>query len=79
MQVMIDIPEKFYDMACNFPNVLDGCYAQYIRKGKIVPKGHWNVDGHHYRCSNCGKTLAIVINESDEDLVACPFCRADMI
>ena len=42
------------------------------------PKGKWIVDGHHYICSNCGKTLALMFSECDDDLIGCPFCLADM-
>lgn len=41
--------------------------------------GHWIIDGHHYKCSQCGKTLAIMFSETDDDdLIGCPFCLADM-
>ena len=41
--------------------------------------GHWIIDGHHYKCSRCGKTLAIMFSETDDDdLIGCPFCLADM-
>ena len=43
------------------------------------PKGEWIIDGHHYKCSRCGKTLAIMFSETDDDdLIGCPFCLADM-
>lgn len=43
------------------------------------PQGEWIVDGHHYKCSRCGKTLAIMFSETDaDDLIGCPFCLADM-
>ena len=42
------------------------------------PQGEWIIDGHHYKCSICGKTLAIIPNESDDDLIGCPYCLADM-
>lgn len=43
------------------------------------PHGEWIIDGHHYKCSRCGKTLAIMFSETDEDdLIGCPFCLADM-
>ena len=34
----------------------------------------WIIDGHHYTCPDCEKTIAIVVNESDEDFEFCPFC-----
>lgn len=41
--------------------------------------GEWIIDGHHYKCSRCGKTLAIMFSETDDDdLIGCPFCLADM-
>ena len=43
------------------------------------PHGEWVIDGHHYKCSRCGKTLAIMFSETDDDdLIGCPFCLADM-
>ena len=42
------------------------------------PIGKWIIDGHHYKCSRCGKTLAIMFSETDDDLIGCPFCLADM-
>lgn len=43
------------------------------------PQGEWIIDGHHYKCSRCGKTLAIMFSETDDDdLIGCPFCLADM-
>ena len=43
------------------------------------PHGEWIIDGHHYKCSRCGKTLAIMFSETDDDdLIGCPFCLADM-
>ena len=42
------------------------------------PAGEWIIDGHHYKCSRCGKTLAIMFSETDDDLIGCPFCLADM-
>ena len=53
-------------------------------KGKKInfvkerPQGEWIIDGHHYKCSRCGKTLAIMFSEADDDLIGCPFCLADM-
>ena len=42
-------------------------------------KGKWIVDGHHYICSNCGKTLALMFSECDnDDLIGCPYCFSDM-
>ena len=44
----------------------------------LRPHGKWIIDGHHYKCSRCGKTLAIIFSETDDDLIGCPFCLADM-
>lgn len=53
-------------------------FAQEIENLKR-PKGEWVIDGHHYKCSRCGKTLAIMFSETDDDdLIGCPFCLADM-
>lgn len=49
------------------------------RNLKERPQGEWIIDGHHYKCSRCGKTLAIMFSETDDDdLIGCPFCLADM-
>ena len=49
------------------------------KKENEPKKGKWIVDGHHYICSNCGKTLALMFSEcDDDDLIGCPFCLADM-
>ena len=51
-----------------------------IRKAlNARPHGEWVIGGHHYKCSRCGKTLAIMFSETDDDdLIGCPFCLADM-
>lgn len=41
-------------------------------------QGEWIIDGHHYKCSRCGKTLAIMFSETDDDLIGCPFCLSKM-
>ena len=41
-------------------------------------KNKWMVDGHHYTCPACKKTVAIVVNESDEGFEFCPFCGKRM-
>lgn len=43
-----------------------------------MAKSKWIVDGHHYTCPNCKKTIAIVVNESDENIEFCPFCGKRM-
>ena len=58
--------EDAIDVIENFPTVEDR------------PTGKWIIDGHHYKCSRCGKTLAIMFSETDDDLIGCPFCLADM-
>lgn len=50
--------------------------AMLVRQWR--PRGEWIIDGHHYKCSLCGKTLAIMFSETDDDLIGCPFCLADM-
>lgn len=40
MKVVIDISENDYWLACNHPEALIGVYAQAIKKGVILPKGH---------------------------------------
>lgn len=68
----------------NAPTVLHDNYSMGYQDGvkKVLserPQGEWIVDGHHYKCSRCGKTLAIMFSETDDDdLIGCPFCLADM-
>ena len=67
----------------NAPTVEQECYitgAQWneFMKEHKRPQGEWIIDGHHYKCSLCGKTLAIMFSETDDDLIGCPFCGADM-
>lgn len=66
---MLTFEERMY-----IQPLLDKCLALAER-----PEGEWIIDGHHYKCSRCGKTLAIMFSETDEDdLIGCPFCLADM-
>ena len=44
MRVLIDIPEQDYELACNYPTVLFGSYAQFIKKGTIIPDNATNGD-----------------------------------
>jgi predicted nucleic acid-binding Zn ribbon protein len=44
----------------------------------MMTEDKWIVDGHHYTCPNCKKTIAIVVNESDEGFEFCPFCGKRM-
>lgn len=84
MKRIIDIDKPTFDdiiatngIKCHLGRV-DWC----IRNSKPYedrPKGEWIIDGHHYKCSRCGKTLAIMFSETDDDdLIGCPFCLADM-
>jgi uncharacterized Zn finger protein (UPF0148 family) len=43
-----------------------------------MAENKWVVDGHHYTCPNCKKTIAIVVNESDDGFEFCPFCGKRM-
>lgn len=43
-----------------------------------MAENKWIVDGHHYTCPVCKKTMAIVINESDDGFEFCPFCGKKM-
>lgn len=43
-----------------------------------MAENKWEIDGHHYTCPACKKTMAIVVNESDEGLEFCPFCGKRM-
>lgn len=40
MKIVIDISENDYWLACNHPETLIGVYAQAIRNGTPLPKGH---------------------------------------
>lgn len=40
MKVVIDISENDYWLACNHPETLIGVYAQAIKNGTPLPKGH---------------------------------------
>lgn len=77
MKLIIDIPERDYDLACKYPNALIATYAHYIKDG--IPyeerqKGKWiKEEGTGLvGCSHChiiwlrGKTAF------------CPNCGADM-
>lgn len=44
MKLIIDIPERDYDLACKYPNALIATYAHYIKNGKPYekrPHGEW--------------------------------------
>lgn len=44
MKIVIDIPERDYDLACKYPNALIATYAHYIKDGKPYeerPTGEW--------------------------------------
>ena len=43
-----------------------------------MSENKWEIDGHHYTCPDCKKTMAIVVNESDEGFEFCPFCGKRM-
>ena len=64
MKIIIDIPENYYNLACNYPDALTPCYARYIRNGKHLPKGEWlrmsdlsEKDDTRYECSHCGNVV----------------------
>ena len=40
IELVIKIPERDYDLACNYPDVLIATYAHYIKDGTPLPKGH---------------------------------------
>ena len=40
MKVVIDISKNDYWLACNHPETLIGVYAQAIKNGTPLPKGH---------------------------------------
>lgn len=44
MKIVIDIPERDYDLACKYPNALIATYAHYIKDGipyEERPQGVW--------------------------------------
>lgn len=81
MRLIIDIPERDYDLACKYPNALIATYAHYIKNGKPYeerPQGKW-VEGYYQGfetldCSICG----YVRNERYSNYNFCPNCGADM-
>lgn len=40
IELVIKIPERDYDLACNYPDMLIATYAHYIKDGIPLPKGH---------------------------------------
>ena len=40
MEIVIEISEQDYLLACNYPEALFGAYAQAIKNGVPLPKGH---------------------------------------
>ena len=48
------------------------------RSAEKMVENKWIMDGHHYTCPECGKTIAVVVNESDDEFEFCPFCGKRM-
>lgn len=80
---------EIFDIIDNAPTVetftkddMSGAYNEGYACGSREnkrPQGEWIIDGHHYKCSQCGKTLAIMFSETDDDdLIGCPFCLSKM-
>lgn len=44
MKVLIDIPEQDYELVCNYPEVLFGSYAKFIKNGIVIPDNTTNGD-----------------------------------
>lgn len=40
IELVIKIPERDYDLACNYPDALIAAYAHYIKDGTPLHKGH---------------------------------------
>ena len=85
--VQLPIPvDKVQEIIDNAPTVeytFEEAFQKTVCEQKLYcpkrPHGEWVIDGHHYKCSRCGKTLAIMFSETDDaDLIGCPFCLADM-
>lgn len=38
MKLVIDIPERDYELACNYPDALIAVYAHYIKQGVPLPE-----------------------------------------
>ena len=80
MKIIIDIPERDYDLACKYPNALIATYAHYIKDGipyEERPQGEWIDTGRmeeyweeEYQCSICGA--------KDHWHKFCPNCGAPM-
>ena len=85
MKIVIDISENDYWLACNHPEALIGVYAQAIKNGTPLPKGHWikhnTPNNTYYDCSLCG-CVAPCTETADSYLWKlsnfCPDCGAKM-
>ena len=77
----VESDKELYEKIETYKNsyrIMSDAFENEVRKNKR-PHGEWIIDGHHYKCSRCGKTLAIMFSETDDgDLIGCPFCLADM-
>ena len=83
MKLIIDIPERDYDLACKYPNALIATYAHYIKDGTPYeerPTGHWvpkKCNFYWYRqfaCSECEHE--IICHGKTPNF--CEECGADM-
>ena len=69
MKLIIDIPERDYDLACKYPNALIATYAHYIKDGTPYeerPKGVWIVKQER---------AGAFVGDSSVYSYTCPFCK----
>ncbi len=80
MKLIIDIPERDYDLACKYPNAIIATYAHYIKDSTPYeerPQGEWRVVKNNELfplyciCTNCREMGCNKFN-------FCPNCGADM-
>ena len=83
MKLIIDIPERDYDLACKYPNALIATYAHYIKDGTPYeerPQGEWGKwIISVIKCPDCLECFHFPTEHySMEMLKECPNCGADM-
>lgn len=69
MKIVIDIPERDYDLACKYPDALIATYAHYIKDGTPYeerPRGEWIENVERRGCFVGDKTVYSY---------TCPFCK----
>lgn len=73
MQVLIEISDQDYELACKFPDILFGSYARAIASGKQLLKGHGALFDEHDIVSGdyeivCGRIMELEpVIEADKE------------